>query len=58
MSIIEPNLWNKFLTQTEKEIESTFSLKVEVKHKLLSFYNELSRFWWWKLVLINENYHS
>ena len=44
MSISEPNLWNKFLTQTEKEIESTFSLKVEVKHKLLSLYNELSRF--------------
>ena len=44
MSIREPFLLNKFLTQTEKEIESASSFKVEVKQKLLSLYNELSRF--------------
>ena len=38
-------LWNEFLTQTEKEIESTSSFKIVVKHKLLSLYNELSHFW-------------
>ena len=37
-------LWNEFLTQTEKEIESTSSFKILVKQKLLSSYNELSHF--------------
>ena len=44
ISIRGPYLWNDFLTQTEKEIESTSSFKVLVKQKLLSFYNELSHF--------------
>ena len=29
-----PYLWNEFLTQTEKEIESTSSFKILVKQKL------------------------
>ena len=44
VSIRGPCLWNEFLTQTEKEIESTSSFKIVVKHKLLSLYNELSHF--------------
>ena len=44
ISIRGPYLWNDFLTQTEKEIESTSSFMVLVKQKLLSFYNELSHF--------------
>ena len=44
ISIRGPYLWNEFLTQTEKEIESTSSFKIVVKHKLLSSYNELSHF--------------
>ena len=44
ISVREPHLWNEFLTQTEKEIESTFSFKILVKKKLLSSYNELSHF--------------
>ena len=48
-------LWSEFLTQTEKEIESTSSFKRLVKRKLLSSYNELSHFWKsWKFVLINQ----
>ena len=39
-----PYLWNEFLTQTDKEIESTFSFKTVVKHKLLSLHDELSHF--------------
>ena len=46
-------LWNEFLTQTEKEIESTSSFKIAVNQK--SSCNELSNFWKsWKLVPINE----
>ena len=37
-------LWNEFLIQTEKEIESTSSFKIVVKQKLLSSINELSHF--------------
>ena len=44
ISIRGSYLWNKFLTQTEQEIESTFSFKIVVKRKLLSLYNELSHF--------------
>ena len=44
ISIRRSYLWNEFLTQTEKEIESTSSFKIVVKHKLLSLYNELSHF--------------
>ena len=44
ISIRRPCLWNKFLTPTEKEPESTSSFKVIVKHELLSLYNELSHF--------------
>ena len=55
ISVRGPYLWNEFLTQTEKEIESTSTFKILVKQKLLSSYNELSHFWKsWKLVLINE----
>ena len=39
-----PYLWNEFLTQTEKEIESTSTFKMLVKQKLLSSYNKLSHF--------------
>ena len=39
-----PYLWNEFLIQTEKEIESTSTFKILVKQKLLSSYNELSHF--------------
>ena len=35
-------LWNEFLTQTEKEIESTSSFKIAVNQK--SSCNELSNF--------------
>ena len=42
--LVRMNLWNEFLTQTEKEIESTSSFKILVKQKLLSSYNELSHF--------------
>ena len=44
ISVRGPYLWNEFLTQTEKEIESTSSFKILVKQKLLSSYNELSHF--------------
>ena len=40
ISIWGPDLWNELLTQTEKEIESTSSFKIVVKHKLLPLYNE------------------
>ena len=40
ISIRGPYLRNEFLIQTEKEIESIFSFKIVVKHKLLSLYNE------------------
>ena len=43
ISIRGPELWSEFLTQTEKEIESTSSFKIAVKQKLLS-YNILSHF--------------
>ena len=39
ISVRGPYLWNEFLTQAEKEIESTSSFKIVVKHKLLSLYN-------------------
>ena len=56
ISVRGPYLWNEFLTQTEKEIESTSSFKLLVKQKLSSSScNELSQFWKsWKFVLINE----
>ena len=44
ISILGPNLWKEFLSQTEKEIESTSSFKIVVKHKLLSLYNEFFHF--------------
>ena len=44
ISVRGPYLWNEFLTQTEKEIESTSNFKILVKQKLLSSYNELSHF--------------
>ena len=44
ISVRELYLWNEFLTQTEKEIESTSNFKILVKQKLLSSYNELSHF--------------
>ena len=44
ISVRGPYLWNEFLTQTEKEIESTSTFKILVKQKLLSSYNELSHF--------------
>ena len=44
ISVRGPYLWNEFLTQTEKEIESTSSFKILVKQKLLSSYNKLSHF--------------
>ena len=55
ISIRGPYPWNEFLTQTEKEIESTSSFKILIKQNLLSSYKELYHFWKsWKLVLINE----
>ena len=44
ISVGGPYLWNEFLTQTEREIESTSNFKIIVKQKLLSSYNELSHF--------------
>ena len=44
ISVRGPYLWNEFLTQTEKEIESTSTFKILVKQKLLSSYNELPHF--------------
>ena len=44
ISVRGPYLWNEFLTQTEKEIESTSNFKILIKQKLLSSYNELSHF--------------
>ena len=44
ISVRGPDLWNEFLTQTEKEIESTSSFKILVNQKLLSSYNKLSHF--------------
>ena len=44
ISVRGPYLWNEFLTQTEKEIETTFTFKILAKQKLLSSYNELSHF--------------
>ena len=42
ISVRGPNLWNEFLTQTEKEIGSTYNFQILVKQKLLSSNNELS----------------
>ena len=44
ISVRRPYLWNEFLTQTEKEIESTSTFKILVKQKLFSSYNKLSYF--------------
>ena len=44
ISIRGPYLWNEFLAQTGKEIESTSSFKILVTQKLISSYNELSHF--------------
>ena len=44
ISIRRSCLWNEFLPQTKKEIESKSSFKIVVKHKLLSVCNELSHF--------------
>ena len=43
ISVRRPYLWSEFLTQTEKEIESTPTFKILVKQKLSS-YNKLSHF--------------
>ena len=47
--------WNEFLTQTEKEIESTSSFKILVKQKLLSLYNEFLKTCShkWKATILN-----
>ena len=44
ISVREPYPWNEFLTQTEREIETTSSFKILVKQNLLSSYNELPHF--------------
>ena len=44
ISIRGPYFWNEFVNQTEKEIDSTSSFKIAVKHKLLSLYSELFYF--------------
>ena len=44
ISVRGPYLWNEFLTQAEKEIESISSFKMLVKQKLSSSYNKLSHF--------------
>ena len=44
ISVREHYLWNEFLTQTEKEMQSTSSFKILVKQKLLSSYSKSSQF--------------
>ena len=44
ISIRGPAIWNNFVANTEKELESSSLLKSKVKTKLLAFENEVTFF--------------
>ena len=41
ISVIGPTLWNKFLSESEKEIENHSLYKIKVKSKLLPYENAI-----------------